>query len=119
MRASQRLRAVGSGASKYTIDLYHAEVLPVTSMRRVWARYLRGGRYVPPEYALLNVREHPSVTYDRLKEMKDPAGRPMLRRWVSYDNDVPKGTQARIRDKGGNWRGQEREAPLVNLEFHA
>lgn len=64
------------------------------------ARLNETGRFVDPSYIINDVDSKPDATYEALKSTG------LLRKWESYDNDVPRGAKPRLRDSGQNRPGR-------------
>ena len=78
----------------YAVDVYHVTIPPIKAAARALTRFKEERRFVDPFYILEEVGNRSDTTYEGLKQTG------LLRSWRSYDNDVPKGTPARLREAG-------------------
>lgn len=79
--------------SGYDIELHYIEVNPVEAAKRAMQRYRHKGRWVDPEYIIRNVDSKPEMTYQKVKKLAN--------RYVKYNNEVPRGQEAKIVERKG------------------
>lgn len=93
----------------YDIRVAHITVDPVEAARRSLNRAFEPGeegRYVSPDYIIRQVGNRGDVAYERIKAAVPLKGA------ISYDNNVPKGSRPRLRERSGDWAGHAwREGP--------
>lgn len=78
----------------YDVEVHHVTIPPAEAASRALGRFKTDGRFVDPEYIIKDVGRRPDETYKALKNSG------LLKKWRSFDNDVPKGSPPILLDEG-------------------